>query len=455
MSDYKKFQDTMEYLIKNKPEIIENNIALKGAFKDIASDISDNSVFIDRASDADIVKLMKNEKDYDVLYNKCMRNLKEKALLSEDVSHQIILAYRFLCEDGGKTLNNIIKREHNNQISNNSQKNIVTKGDNSVVFWNESAKARYDAITRYIKSLTEKDNLYTKPCRVKFKNKEYYYLSDGYTDVITSEGLGTLDECEDKYDIMKSIGHLFDKDNKGTRVDINGVLNKAKKNGYKFTPTNKICDYYFETDDWYYTLSSIDKAYSILNDNKTANVICTADDGMLIKNDIGRALVSPYGILCPVEGNVLSIKNGSIKFEKKMLKKTESNDEQQPVINTGNTAKVGQTTSNHSNTPKNNYRQYDSNALVGFRSGVWWKKVIGFLYYALMVLAIIGSFSEDGLWSAFVTYISMSIPVWAFEKSSGEESDINLPMQVLYAIGYSIVYYIVLAIVLAIIDNLF
>lgn len=467
MLDEKNFEATMQYIIKNKPEILENTVALKGVFKDIAPNLSSCNVLIDRAKDADIVRLMKSEKDYVILYNKCMRNLKEKALINDDVAIKIILAYRFLCKDGGEALYNIVKSKSNElALENNKEKNNnpETNANNQVVFWNEDSKSRYDAINRYIKNNSSETVKSKNPCRVKFNDKEYYFITNDHTFIITNEGIGMFSDDDLNLSTFQICQNTYQLEAK-ERIDVNGIINKAKKEGYKYnTATSNECRYVllvfknkFNPEEGYtfYNIQELDNAYSIINDKKIAKVCYLHSkngNALLIKTDIGMLIINNSTIeVDDVKVNFIYLKNGSIQHQKKTLREIEE-DVKKDSITKKDSIVIG-TSNNTKNNLKN--KSYDPNGIFGFRTGIWWKKIIATLYYFIMVVSVIVDFKDNGFWSALVLLIELYIPVMAFKEGINIYNKRSIGMQVLYSIGATFGYYVIFAILLSVINYFF
>ncbi len=113
--EFYSFEDAVKFIIKNKSELLKDAKAFKAVYSDVASvDIKSEVVLIDRVFDTNIIRLFYDEKDYDILYKKCMRELTEKAYLSEKAARKILRGFRFLCEDGGMRLLNIIDKIDSN-----------------------------------------------------------------------------------------------------------------------------------------------------------------------------------------------------------------------------------------------------------------------------------------------------------------------------------------------------
>lgn len=100
-------------------------------------------------------------------------------------------------------------------------------------------------------------------------------------------------------------------------------------------------------------------------------------------------------------------------------------------------------------------KSYDPDGTFGFRTGIWWKKIIATLYYFVMVVSVIVDFRDNGFWSALILFIELYIPVAAFKMEMNIYNERSIGVQVLYSIGTTLVYYVVLAIVLSVINYFF
>lgn len=322
------FSQAMEYVIKSKPEIVENTVALKGALRDVASDVHQCDVLVDRATDAGLVQLMRYADDYEVLYNRCMRNLKEKALVNDDVATQIILAYRFLCKDGGKKLYNIIV---GNDSGTNAVKENVVYTEKTTKRYTVSNDARYLAIRR----LTDAKN-YDKPCRVVFHGLDYYYYDGLYTLISASVTLPEEETDEElvdfKQDMFQAAKVVFEFVGTTERFDFNSILDKAIEMGYTYSASeqNRI-KYLLRKDGYYYSIQDIDMYYSPVMDDEPAvissmNSFVEAKDyflenAILVSTKIGLVIIKPYSSSCDGgEAVVLEMKDGGVAADRITVK---------------------------------------------------------------------------------------------------------------------------------------
>lgn len=465
MSEEKNFEATMQYIIKNKPEILENTVALKGVFKDIAPNLSSCNVLIDRAKDANIVRLMKSEKDYIILYNKCMRNLKEKALINDDLAIKIILAYRFLCKDGGEALYNIIKNKSNESILENDKEkynnNPGTNVNNRVMFWNEDSKSRYDAINRYIKNNSSETVKSKRPCRVKFNNKEYYFITNDHTFIITNEGIGMFSDDDLNLDAFQICQNTYQFEAK-ERLDVNGIINKAKKEGYKYnTVTSSECRYVllipknkFNPEEGYtfYNIQELDNAYSIINDKKTAKVCylhSKNNNALLIKTDIGMLIINNSTIeVEDIKLNFIQIKNGSIQHQKNTLREIEESVKKDSITKKDRII-IG--IDNNSN------KKISNGEIVDFVLG----GVVS-IYFIIVMIFVVKTFFAFGFWAAVAKLFLWGGPLASLEeapKLANSEGDdwksLDFIDKMQYIVHIIIWYYILYAIIRFIISIIF
>lgn len=178
---------------------------------------------------------------------------------------------------------------------------------------NGNAKTRYAAMKRYFKFNNDMRNAFNYPCKdIAIDGKLYNSFVDGYCFVLTTESVDTLETWDkskgDYMDISKVIN--FSNVQSVEEIDFNSVLAEAKTKGYKYKKSeidNKDFQYAFKYKDAYYKIGLLDKAFSIINDDRPAETHYTGRLGILyIKTSIGIAGVLPFKPMEDIE-NVKTI----------------------------------------------------------------------------------------------------------------------------------------------------
>ena len=159
---------------------------------------------------------------------------------------------------------------------------------------NPTAKKRYTAMKRYLKTISESRPILTKPCEVEFEGQKYNSFTNSYSLVLTKESCGELEMCDepDRYpNTAKLITRLGDMD----KIDFNKVIAEAKSKGYKYTK-NSIHgnDYLMKYNGAYYRMGLVDITFEILNEGKSINIYFKGiHSPMVIENDLGIGLILP------------------------------------------------------------------------------------------------------------------------------------------------------------------
>lgn len=159
---------------------------------------------------------------------------------------------------------------------------------------NPSAKKRYAAMKRYLKTISESRPILTKPCEVDFEGKKYNSFTNSYSIVLTKEGCGEIPMCDDpdRYpDVTRLVSHNGDLD----KIDFNKVLAEAKSKGYKYSKSaihNN--DYLMKYNDAYFRIALIDITYGVINKGEVTNVYFNGKNRPItIENDLGIGIILP------------------------------------------------------------------------------------------------------------------------------------------------------------------
>jgi hypothetical protein len=99
---------------------------------------------------------------------------------------------------------------------------------------NPSAKKRYAAMKRYLKTISESRPILTKPCEVEFEGDKYNSFTNSYSLVLTKESCGEIPMCDEpnRYpDVTRLVHRAGDLET----VNFNKVLAEAKSKGYKYS----------------------------------------------------------------------------------------------------------------------------------------------------------------------------------------------------------------------------
>jgi hypothetical protein len=159
---------------------------------------------------------------------------------------------------------------------------------------NPTAKKRYAAMKRYLKTISESRPILTKPCEVEFEGKKYNSFTNSYSLALTMETCGELEMC-DEPDRYPDVTRLIPLNGEEDTIDFNKVLAEAKSKGYKYTKTaiyNN--DYLMRYNGAYFRIALIDITYGILDEGKPATVLFNGKlRPLTIQNDLGVGIVLP------------------------------------------------------------------------------------------------------------------------------------------------------------------
>lgn len=171
---------------------------------------------------------------------------------------------------------------------------------------NPSAKKRYAAMKRYLKTISETRPILTKPCEVEFEDGKYSSFTNSYSLVLTKESCGEIPMCDepDRYpDVTRLVHRAVDLE----KVDFNKVLAEAKSKGYKYSK-NAIHsnDYLMKYNDSYFRIGLVDITYGVLDEGEKINVYFNGKNRPItIENDLGIGIVLPIRTDGELEGSVI------------------------------------------------------------------------------------------------------------------------------------------------------
>lgn len=173
-----------------------------------------------------------------------------------------------------------------------------------------NAKKRYNAMKRYLKTISESRPILTKPCEVEYEGGKYNSFTNSYSLALTTESCGELEMC-DEPTRYPDVTRLLPTGGEEGTIDLHKVLAEAKSKGYKYTKTaihNN--DYLMHYKDGYFRVALVDITYGIIDDGQEATVYYFGKHRpMVIKNDIGIGLVLPirYDGEYPPESIVINV----------------------------------------------------------------------------------------------------------------------------------------------------
>lgn len=167
---------------------------------------------------------------------------------------------------------------------------------------NRTAKKRYAAMKRYFagKSKDTREFMNKPGTNISYNGKKYNAFCDTYCAVLTTEGIGTMETCNDYLNIV-SIFDIGKYKAESENLSINDLLAEAKSKGYKYlkkeTGANENFQYLLKYKETFFKIGLIDKAFSIIDDGNIAEVIYLGKKAPLhIKTDIGEAIILPVAV---------------------------------------------------------------------------------------------------------------------------------------------------------------
>ena len=174
---------------------------------------------------------------------------------------------------------------------------------------NGNAKKRYSAMKRYFKYSDNTNKALNLPCKdIEVSGSIYNSFVDGYTLVLTTESIGEMESYDNTSGSYLKIASMLNlSDAKSIdNFDVNTILAEAKAKGYKYKKSeigqHHDFQYCFKYKDGYFKVGLLDKAFSIIDDGKEAEVYYNGAKGLLfIKTSIGIAGILPFNPMVNVE----------------------------------------------------------------------------------------------------------------------------------------------------------
>lgn len=159
---------------------------------------------------------------------------------------------------------------------------------------NPSAKKRYAAMKRYLKTISDSRPILTKPCEVEFEGEKYNSFTNAYSLVLTKESCGELEMCNEP-ESYPDVTRLIIRGGDIGTINFNKVLAEAKSKGYKYTK-NAIFNnnYLMRYNDSYFRIALVDITYGVIDEGKEINVYFNGKNRpMVIQNDLGIGMILP------------------------------------------------------------------------------------------------------------------------------------------------------------------
>ena len=174
---------------------------------------------------------------------------------------------------------------------------------------NGNAKERYAAMKRYFKYPTQNNPALQKPCKdVTVRGEKYNSFIDGCTLVLTTESIGEMESYDNSNNTYFKLDSMVDFSLAKSidKMDLNTILAEAKAKGYKYKKSEieigQDFQYVFKYKEGYFKVGLLDKAFSIIDDGKEAEVYYNGAKGLLfIKTSIGIAGILPFNPMENVE----------------------------------------------------------------------------------------------------------------------------------------------------------
>ena len=174
---------------------------------------------------------------------------------------------------------------------------------------NGNAKKRYSAMKRYFKYSDNTNKALNLPCKdIEVSGNTYNSFVDGYTLVLTTESIGEMESYDNTGGSYLKIASMLNlSDAKSVdNFDVNTILAEAKAKGYKYKKSEigqcQDFQYCFKYKEGYFKVGLLDKAFSIIDDGKEAEVYYNGTKGLLfIKTSIGIAGILPFNPMVNVE----------------------------------------------------------------------------------------------------------------------------------------------------------
>lgn len=159
---------------------------------------------------------------------------------------------------------------------------------------NTSAKKRYAAMKRYLKTISESRHILTKPCEIEFEGNKYHSFTNTYSLALTTESCGEIPLCEEP-ERYPDVTRLIPLGGEEDKVDFRRVLVEAKSDGYKYTKNSIFGnDFLMKYKDNYFRIPLMDVTYGVLDDGNDCTVYHNGRNRPLtIKTEFGYGLILP------------------------------------------------------------------------------------------------------------------------------------------------------------------
>lgn len=159
---------------------------------------------------------------------------------------------------------------------------------------NPTAKKRYAAMKRYLKTISDSRPILTKPCEIEFEDTKYNAFTNTYSLVLTKEPCGELDMCSEP-DRYPDISRLIHRSNEYEEIDFNKVIAEAKSKGYKYSKNSIYSnDNLMQYKDNYFRIALVDLTYGVLDEGKEITVYYNGSNRPItIENELGIGIIMP------------------------------------------------------------------------------------------------------------------------------------------------------------------
>lgn len=159
---------------------------------------------------------------------------------------------------------------------------------------NPTAKKRYAAMKRYLKTISDSRPILTKPCEIEFEDTKYNAFTNTYSLVLTKEPCGELDICSEP-DRYPDTSRLIRRSEEHEAVYFNKVIAEAKSKGYKYSKSYIYSnEYLMQYKDNYFRISLVDVTYGILDEGEETNVYYNGTNRLItFENELGIGIIMP------------------------------------------------------------------------------------------------------------------------------------------------------------------
>lgn len=164
---------------------------------------------------------------------------------------------------------------------------------------NKDGKDRYSAMKRFFRFANKNGReAFKKPCKdIEYNGKLYNCFIDGYCFAVTTESIGNMENYDNSNKDYFNIVSLISFNGDMEKLDLNKILAIAKSKGYKYKKSEigeNNALYYLKYKETYYKIGLLDKAFSVINDEKESEVYYFGKNKLLIiKNSIGIVGICP------------------------------------------------------------------------------------------------------------------------------------------------------------------